>query len=52
MSAGHGGRSGRFESLKETAVEYAFLLDLLGTPDNSGVPVNSCVPEKSGTPAR
>ncbi|HUD71042.1 MAG TPA: S9 family peptidase [Dongiaceae bacterium] len=30
MSAGHGGRSGRFESLKETAEEYAFLLHLLG----------------------
>ena len=30
MSAGHGGRSGRFESLKETAEEYAFLLNLIG----------------------
>jgi len=30
MAAGHGGRSGRFESLKETAEEYAFLLNLLG----------------------
>ena len=29
MAAGHGGRSGRFESLKETAEEYAFLLNLL-----------------------
>ncbi|NMM48726.1 S9 family peptidase [Marinigracilibium pacificum] len=28
MEAGHGGASGRFESLKETAFEYAFLLDL------------------------
>ena len=27
---GHGGRSGRFESLRETAEEYAFLLNLLG----------------------
>jgi oligopeptidase B len=30
MSAGHGGRSGRFESLKETAEEYAFILHQLG----------------------
>ncbi len=28
MDAGHGGSSGRFESLKEVALEYAFLLDL------------------------
>lgn len=28
MSAGHGGASGRFESLKEDALEYAFLLKL------------------------
>ena len=26
MSSGHGGASGRFESLKEDALEYAFLL--------------------------
>jgi oligopeptidase B len=30
MKAGHGGASGRFESLKEEALEYAFLLDLEG----------------------
>ena len=30
MDAGHGGSSGRFESLKEVAKEYAFLLDLEG----------------------
>jgi oligopeptidase B len=29
MSASHGGKSGRFESLKLTALEYAFVLDLL-----------------------
>ena len=28
MDSGHGGASGRFESLKEIALEYAFLLDL------------------------
>lgn len=28
MEAGHGGRSGRFERLRETAQEYAFILDL------------------------
>ncbi len=30
MNSGHGGASGRFESLKEIALEYAFLLDLEG----------------------
>lgn len=30
MSAGHGGASGRFRRFKETAMEYAFLLDLAG----------------------
>ncbi|SHH62683.1 S9 family peptidase [Winogradskyella jejuensis] len=30
MDAGHGGASGRFESLKEDAEEFAFLLDLEG----------------------
>ncbi len=30
MNSGHGGASGRFESLKEVALEYAFLLDLEG----------------------
>ncbi|MFN3868828.1 MAG: S9 family peptidase [Hyphomicrobiaceae bacterium] len=30
MEAGHGGASGRFESLKETAIEYAFALKIAG----------------------
>ena len=30
MDAGHGGASGRFEALKETAKEYSFLIDLEG----------------------
>jgi oligopeptidase B len=30
MDAGHGGKSGRFEALKEVALEYAFMLDLVG----------------------
>lgn len=33
MDSGHGGASGRFESLKDTALEYAFLLDLEGIRD-------------------
>lgn len=30
MDAGHGGASGRFRRFKETALEYAFILDLAG----------------------
>ncbi|MFH2035728.1 MAG: S9 family peptidase [Candidatus Zixiibacteriota bacterium] len=31
MGAGHGGQSGRYESIKEIAFEYAFMLDILNT---------------------
>ncbi len=34
MGAGHGGKSGRFESLKETAEEFAFILWQLGVEDD------------------
>ena len=30
MEAGHGGKSGRFQRFKETAEQYAFMLDQLG----------------------
>ncbi len=33
MDAGHGGASGRFQSLKETALQYAFIFDVLGIVD-------------------
>ena len=30
MGTGHGGASGRYDRIKETAFEYAFILDILG----------------------
>lgn len=36
MGAGHGGQSGRWNSLKETAEEYAFILWQMGMADEAG----------------
>ena len=36
MEAGHGGNSGRFRRLKETALQYAFMLDQLETDPGPG----------------
>jgi len=33
MNSGHGGASGRFEQYRETALRYAFILDLAGKTD-------------------
>ncbi|MDX1406652.1 MAG: prolyl oligopeptidase family serine peptidase, partial [Saprospiraceae bacterium] len=35
MEVGHGGASGRFERLKSTAMQYAFLLDLAGKRESA-----------------
>jgi oligopeptidase B len=37
MTTGHGGASGRFERFKETAMEWAFLLDLAGVKMGTGL---------------
>jgi oligopeptidase B len=37
MEAGHGGRSGRFEALRETAFDFAFALMIAGLA-NSDAP--------------
>ena len=36
MGAGHGGASGRYDFLRETAFKYAFLLDVLGWNHQNG----------------
>ena len=35
MGAGHGGKSGRFEALRESAEEFAFFVSLLGGVEGS-----------------
>lgn len=30
MDSGHGGATGRYDSIKDTAFEYAFMLEMLG----------------------
>lgn len=52
MAAGHGGRSGRFESLKETAEEYAFILHQLGIEEPTLRIVNARLIDGTGAPAR
>ncbi len=34
MGAGHGGKSGRFQSIYEVAEEFAFILWQMGMTDN------------------
>ncbi len=35
LGAGHGGMSGRYQGLRDVALEYAFVLKALGTPEQS-----------------
>ena len=32
MDSGHGGATGRYDGIRETALEYAFLIYTLGLP--------------------
>ena len=46
MEAGHGGKSGRFQRYRETALEYAFLLLQLGISDESTPEASGCTQKK------
>ena len=35
LASGHGGRAGRYQAYRETALYYAFLLDRLGRADGA-----------------
>ena len=50
MGAGHGGRSGRYEQMKETAFDYAFVLDVLGVNERVRFDRRDSPPEKNPTP--
>jgi oligopeptidase B len=48
MEAGHGGASGRFDALKEVALDYAYALKISGK--TNAIPVPSSTREKHETP--
>ncbi|MDF2443301.1 MAG: oligopeptidase, partial [Subtercola sp.] len=44
LTAGHGGVSGRYERWKETAYEYAWMLDVLGALAPAGATPVQAIP--------
>ena len=49
MEAGHGGKSGRYQQYRETARDYAFVLQCLEQPDRRQRPASA--PSASSQPA-